>query len=128
MGAHVLTPMSHQSDNSPVTRLVYTTIDSRRQMLVSNLFKHMKEVQSIDDGYALRFQWSDDLADLIEQIADYILFESRNSPQLTFAIVEEPRAKAFWLQVRSLVNEKSPISPRRMSRPSHHRKKQVDRA
>jgi hypothetical protein len=38
------------------------------------------------------------------------LFEGQNSPQLTFTIVEEPRANAFWLQVRSLENEKPDVS------------------
>jgi hypothetical protein len=71
-------------------------------MLVSGLFTYVKDIQSIDDGYAFRFHRSDDLKDLIGTIADYILFESHNSPQLTFAIVAEPQAKAFWLRVRRL--------------------------
>jgi len=53
-------------------------------------------------GYALRFQRSDDLEEIIGKIAEYIVFQSFNSPQLTFAIVEEPQAKVFWLQVRGL--------------------------
>jgi hypothetical protein len=64
----------------------------RRTMLVSNLFKHMKEIQNIDNGYALRFHRSEDLEDLIGIIADYIVFKSLNSPQLTFALAEEPQA------------------------------------
>mgnify|MGYP003403022547 CR=1 FL=1 len=52
--------------------------------------------------YALQVHRSDDSEDLIGIIADYIVFESLNSPQLTFAIVEEPPTKAFWLQVRGL--------------------------
>ncbi len=74
----------------------------RRQILVGNLFKYVKEIQKIDDGYALRFDRSENLEDLIAIIADYILFESLNSPQLTFAIVEEPQAKVFGLQVRGM--------------------------
>jgi hypothetical protein len=53
-------------------------------------------------GYALRFQRSDDLEELIGKIAEYIVFQSLNSPQLPFAIVEEPQVKVFWLQVRGL--------------------------
>ena len=74
----------------------------RRQILVRNLFKYVKEIQNIDDGYALRFHRSENLEDLIGIMADYIVFESLNSPQLTFAIVEEPPTKDFGLQVRGL--------------------------
>jgi hypothetical protein len=74
----------------------------RRQMLVGNLVKYMKEIQKLDDGYALRFRRSNDLEHLIGIIADYIVFESLNSPQLTFEIVQGPRGNAFWLQVRGL--------------------------
>lgn len=75
----------------------------RRQILVADLFKHIKEIQSIDDGYA--FKVVDRSEHVIRCIADYILFESRNSPQLTFAIVEEPRTKSFWLQIRNVGDE-----------------------
>jgi hypothetical protein len=61
-------------------------------------------------GYALRFQRSDDLEELIGKIAGYIVFESLNSPQLTFAIVEEPQVKAFWLQVRGLETDDHDIT------------------
>jgi hypothetical protein len=77
-------------------------------MLMSGLWKYVSAIQRIDDGYALRFHWSDDLGDrdnLIEEIANDIIFESRNSPQLTYSIVEERQAKAFWLQVRELKTE-----------------------
>jgi hypothetical protein len=82
----------------------------RQQMLVSNLFQYVKEIQNIDDGYALQFYRSDDLDDLIGKMADYIVFESRHAPRLTFAIVEEPRAKTFWLYVRSLADEKHNVT------------------
>jgi hypothetical protein len=81
---------------------------SRRQILVADLFKHIKEIQSIDDGYA--FKVVDRSEHVIRRIADYILFESLNSPQLTFTIVEEPQAKAFWLQVRELEPKKRDIT------------------
>lgn len=69
---------------------------------MSNLFKSVKAIQHIDDGYALQFHRSDNLEDLIGIMADYIVFESLNSPQLTFSIVEEPLTKTFWFQVRGL--------------------------
>lgn len=82
----------------------------RRQMVVSNLVKYVKEIQKLDDGYALRFHRSDDSKDLIGIIADYIVFESLNSPQLTFAIVQGPRANAFWLQVRGLISDNHDVT------------------
>jgi hypothetical protein len=86
----------------PVSPFPRPSMAMRRQILVRNLFKSVKAIQHIDDGYALQFHRSENLEDLIGIMADYIVFESLNSPQLTFAIVEEPRAKAFWLQVRGL--------------------------
>lgn len=74
----------------------------RRRMLVNGLFKYVEEIQSLDVGYALRFDRSHDLEELIGTIADYIIFESRNAPQLTFEIVGEPHHKAFWLQIGGL--------------------------
>jgi hypothetical protein len=86
----------------PVSPLPRPPIAIRRQILVRTLFKSVKAIQHIDDGYALRFDRSENLEDLIGIMADYIVFESLNSPELTFSIVEEPPAKAFWLQVRGL--------------------------
>jgi hypothetical protein len=91
-----------RGQRAPVSRPPNSPMALRRQILVSNLVKYMKEIQKLDDGYALRFRRSDDLEDLIGIIADYIVFESLNSPHLTFAIVQGPRANAFCLQVRGL--------------------------
>jgi len=77
----------------------------RRQVLVGNLFKHAMEIQHIDNGYALRFYQSSDLKELIGKIAEYVIFESLNAPQRSFAIVKEPQEKASWLQVRSRERE-----------------------
>lgn len=77
----------------------------RRSMLVNGLFKYVEEIQNLEAGYAFRFRRSHDQNDreeLIGAIADYIIFESRNAPQLTFEVVEEPQDKTFWLQVRGI--------------------------
>jgi hypothetical protein len=34
-----------------------------------------------------------------------------NSPQLTFAIIEEPQVKVFWLQVRGLETDDQDVTP-----------------
>lgn len=88
-----------------MSSFIHSTDALRRRILLSQLFQYVKEIQSIDHGYALRFDRSDDLEDLdklIGKLSNYIIFEGRKAPQLTFAIVEEPPAKTFWLQVRNL--------------------------
>ena len=72
-------------------------LELRRQILVTGLFKHVAEVQGIEDGFALRFKRSTLLS---KRIADYLLFEGRHSPRLAFMFVVEPDGGAFWLQVR----------------------------
>lgn len=70
----------------------------RRRLLVNSLFKHVEEIQNLDAGYALRFCRLHDQADLdalIGTIADYIIFESRNAPQLTFVIVKNHAPRCF---------------------------------
>jgi hypothetical protein len=76
---------------------IRTLMAIRRQMLVADLFRHVKEIREIDDGYAFKFRRS---KHLIERIADYLLFEGRNSPQLTFVILAKPHGTALWLLVR----------------------------
>ena len=76
-----------------------------RSMLVNSLFKYAGDIRSLADGFALRFlcsQHQDEREELIGTIADYIIFESRNAPQLMFEVVEEPPERAFWLQVRGI--------------------------
>lgn len=72
-----------------------------RKTLVSELFKHVREIRSLDSGYAFRFDRSDNLEELLGKLAEYIVCESLQSPQLTFTIDEEPKTKGFWLQVWS---------------------------
>ena len=77
----------------------------RRSLLVNGLFKYVEEIRNLEAGYAFRFRRSHDQNDcekLIGAIADYIIFESRHAPQLTFEDVEEPQDKAFWLHVRGI--------------------------
>jgi len=80
-----------------VTPLAGPALELRRQILVTGLFKHVAEVRAIEDGFAFRFKRSTLLS---KRIAEYLLFEGRHSPQLTFMFVVEPDGGAFWLQVR----------------------------
>ncbi len=97
----------HSSINqSLVTRPPDLALALRREMLVTGLFKYMAEIQELADGYAFKFRRSELL---IRRIADYILFEGQHSPQLTFALVAEPKGGALWLQVRGVKSEKEHI-------------------
>lgn len=100
------THITHDVDrHEHVSPLRDPALTLRRSMLVNGLFTYAEEIQNLDVGYALRFRRSHDRHDreeLIGAIADYIIFESRNAPQLTFEVVEEPQDKAFWLHVRGI--------------------------
>ena len=98
---HTYQGQSH-AQQALVSPLLHPDKALRRQMLVSELFKDVKEIRSLDNGYGFRFDRSDDLDDLLRKIAEYIVFESLNSSQLTFMIDEEPKVNGFWLQVRSV--------------------------
>jgi hypothetical protein len=89
--------MNHQPDAPLVSPVFDRAIQLRRQVLVAGLFKHVAEVQAIEGGYAFRFKRSDLLT---RRIADYLLFEGQHSPQLSFMLIVEPNAGAFWLQMR----------------------------
>ncbi len=98
--------MDVQPEQPLVTPLLDRALALRRQMLVAGLFKHVAEVQEIEDGYAFRFKRSDLLA---RRIADYLLFEGEHSPQLSFMFIVESNGGAFWLQVRGPEGAKDQI-------------------
>ena len=98
--------MDVQPEQPLVTPLLDRALALRRQMLVAGLFKHVAEVQEIEDGYAFRFKRSDLLA---RRIADYLLFEGEHSPQLSFTFIVESNGGAFWLQVRGPEGAKDQI-------------------
>ncbi len=89
-----------------MTPLSDRTLTLRRQMLVAGLFKYVAEVQELEDGYAFRFKRCDLLT---RRIADYLLFEGRHSPRLTFTLIVEPGGGPLWLQVRGPAGEKANI-------------------
>ena len=70
---------------------------ARRQTLVLGLVKYVTEVGEIENGYSFRFRPSQFLA---RRLADYLLFESRVSPQLSFVLVLDSNEGGLWLQIR----------------------------
>lgn len=93
-----------------VPPLPHPAMALRRQVLVGHLFKYAKEIQRIDNGYALRFYRSSNLEELIGNIAEYVIFESLNNQKLSFSIVEEPQEKGFWLQVQGLETDNHDVT------------------
>ena len=110
---------------SLVSPLLDPLMALHRKKLVTGLLEHVEEIQEMDDGYSFKFDRSENM---IGRVADYILFEGQHSPQLTFTIVEEPRANAFWLQVRSLESEIARCHLGLCLDPHTIRKTQEDRA
>ncbi len=96
-----------QCDKPLVTLLTDPALALRRQMLVAGLFELAEEIQELEDGYAIKFCYGELLA---SRMADYILFESRSAPQLTFMIVIEPDCRTSWLHVRGPKNAKEHIT------------------
>lgn len=69
----------------------------RRRVVVRALFRYFEDIREIEDGYAYRFRWS---KHLIRRLGDFLLFEGRHSPELSFMITTEPDGRAVWLQIR----------------------------
>ncbi len=78
-------------------------------MLVSGLLNSIDEIQEIEQGYAFKFRRSESLA---RRIADYLLFEAVNSPQLSFVLVVEPNEGGLWLQIRGPEKSRAAITKR----------------
>ena len=86
-------------DSAPplIAPLPDPTLWTKRQTLVLGLVKYVTEVQEIENGYSFRFRPSQFLA---RRLADYLLFESRVSPQLSFVLVLDSNEGGLWLQIR----------------------------
>ena len=89
--------MHSESVQPLVAPLPDPALGARRQTLVSALFKYVADIQEIENGFAFRFRRSEFLA---RRLADYLLFESRVSPQLSFVLVVEAAEDGLWLQIR----------------------------
>jgi len=71
-----------------------------------SLFRHVEEVQEIDEGYAFKFRLSNHL---IGRLADYAAFESRHGSSLTFTLRVKPLDGQMWFQVRGPAGVKERI-------------------
>jgi len=103
------TTMDSVSHYSLVPPLPDPALALRRQMLVSGLFAHVSEVHDIEQGYAFKFRRTESLA---RRIADYLLFEAVNSPQLFFVLIVEPYDGALWLRLCGPSESKAAIRNR----------------
>jgi len=64
---------------------------------VSDLFKHVEQVNELADGYALRFPGSDTWANTLVQ---FINFERECCPFFGFGLVFEQKQGPIWLHIR----------------------------
>ncbi len=64
---------------------------------VSDLFKHVQQVNELTDGYALRFPGSDTWTNTLLQ---FITFERACCHFFEFALVFEPKQGPIWLHMR----------------------------
>lgn len=67
-----------------------------RQRMVVGIFEFVSEIHELDNGYAFKFHRFEGFA---RRLADYLLFEGVNSPQLLFVLVVEPKGGGIWLRV-----------------------------
>lgn len=85
-----------------VSPILDPVIAMRRRVVVLALFRYFEDIRGIDNGYAYKFRWS---KHLLRRLGDYLLFEGRHSPELSFMITTEPDGKAVWLQVREATRD-----------------------
>lgn len=97
---HLLVLMLKEGDMLS-QRSIRTLMTIRQQMLVTDLFRYVKEIQKVDDGYTFKFSRS---KHLIKRIIDYILLEDRNAHHRTFEILAKSQGAALWLHVRPPVS------------------------
>jgi hypothetical protein len=107
------TMMEDSSDQSLVSPLPNPALALRRQMLVTGLFSSVSEIEEVENGYAFKFRRSEALA---RRIADYLLFEAVNSPQLSLVLVVEPNGGGLWLRVCGPGESKAAIKTRLIPR------------
>jgi hypothetical protein len=73
------------------------TEKQRYQELTGNLNKARQSVKELSDGYAFRFKAD---SQLIQEAAEFIVYERLCCPFFTFELAVEPDANRLWLRLR----------------------------
>ena len=69
----------------------------RRETLASDIFKDFQQVDELTDGYSFRFPGDDVCA---AKLLEFITFERRCCPFMTFELLFEPGQGSVWLRLR----------------------------
>ena len=75
----------------------------RRETLASDIFKDFQQVDELTDGYSFRFPGNDVCA---AKLLEFITFERRCCPFMTFELIFEPGQGAIWLRLRGAAGVK----------------------
>src|SRR5690348_549259 len=70
---------------------------ARERELAATVFSKAEQTEELADGYALRFQGSDEWA---TRLLEFINFERVCCPFFTFELLFEPNQGAIWLKIR----------------------------
>jgi hypothetical protein len=75
----------------------------RREALASDIFKDFQQVVEHRDGYSFRFPGDEGCA---EKLLEFITFERRCCPFMTFELLFEPGQGFIWLRLRGATGVK----------------------
>lgn len=75
----------------------------RRETLASDIFRDVQQVAELTDGYSFSFPGDDAWAG---RLLEFITFERRCCPFITFELLFEPGQGAIWLRLRGAAGVK----------------------
>lgn len=70
---------------------------TRREQVVSALYRSAREVRELPDGYGLAFPGE---AEWLARLAEFVAFERGCCPFFTFELICEPQRGPLWLNWR----------------------------
>jgi hypothetical protein len=79
----------------------------RREALASDIYKNFQQVDELTDGYAFRYPGGEEWP---AKLLEFITFERRCCPFITFELVFEPAQGPVWLRLRGAAGVKEFIS------------------
>jgi hypothetical protein len=82
-------------------------LQRRREALASDIYKNFQQVDELRDGYAFRYPAGEEWAG---RLLEFITFERRCCPFITFELLFEPGQGPVWLRLRGAAGVKEFIS------------------
>ena len=68
-----------------------------RSRVIAEFSQSLRQVEELEDGYALRFP---DSEGWIAKLVDFIVYERSCCPFFAFELVFEPEGRGVWLRLR----------------------------